>query len=215
MTNTKHFIIYLLILLSFSVYPQEIITPARTYKNKFKETYAVVIGISNYQNSEISDLQYAHKDAEAFVDYLSSSAGGNVKSGNIKLLTKESATMAAVAAELDWLLETCRKNDWAKIYFSRHGNVEAKTSRQPGFLLTYDSPSKIYIAGAFPIFYLQLIIETLSSDKNVETLVITDVCRAGKLAGSKIGGTQATAANLAKQYAMKSKYYPVNQMNTQ
>ena len=184
------------------------ITPVNqpgTIKQEPKTTRAVVIGISDYQNEDIPDLRFADKDAEAFAKYLQSSAGGNLPGEHIKLLTNESATMAAVAAELDWLVEVSREGDQAIIYFSGHGDVEAKTARQPGFLLTYDSPPKIYIAGAYPLFYLQLIIETLSSDKNVQTLVITDACRAGKLAGSEIGGTQATAANLAKQYANEIK----------
>ena len=168
-------------------------------------TRAVVIGISDYQDSHIPDLNYADKDAEAFAAYLQSPAGGNVPPENLKLLLNEQATMAAIAGELDWLVEASQAEDQAIIYFSGHGDVEAKTARQPGFLLTYDSPSKIYIAGAYPLFYLQLIIETLSLDKNVQTLVITDACRAGKLAGSEIGGTQATAANLAKQYANEIK----------
>jgi hypothetical protein len=39
-------------------------------------TYAVVIGISDYQDAEIPDLRFADKDAEAFANYLHSPAGG-------------------------------------------------------------------------------------------------------------------------------------------
>lgn len=178
---------------------------AQILSDNVTTTRAVIIGISDYQNESIPDLRFADKDAQAFAQYLQSNAGGNVPEDNIKLLTNEAATMAAIAGELDWLVEESTEGDQAIIYFSGHGDVEAKTARQPGFLLTYDSPPKIYIAGAYPLFYLQLIIETLSSDKNVQTLVITDACRAGKLAGSEIGGTQATAANLARQYANEIK----------
>ncbi|MCB9292449.1 MAG: tetratricopeptide repeat protein [Lewinellaceae bacterium] len=168
-------------------------------------TRAVIIGISDYQDPGIPDLLYAHKDAQAFAAYLQSPAGGSLPDENIRLLINQQATMAAIAGELDWLVEASGENDIAIIYFAGHGDVEAKTARQPGFLLAYDSPSKIYIAGAYPLFYLQLIIETLSTDKNVQTIVITDACRAGKLAGSKIGGAQATASNLARQYANEVK----------
>jgi|GEM_PF-264337 len=181
------------------------LSPAHPLTRSPAAIRAVVIGISDYQDPAIPDLKYAHRDAEAFAKYLQSPAGGSLPPENIKLLTNEKATMAAVAAELDWLVELSKDGDRAIIYFSGHGDVEAKTARQPGFLLTYDSPPKIYIAGAYPLFYLQLIIETLSNEKNVQTLVITDACRAGKLAGSEIGGTQATAANLAKQYANEIK----------
>lgn len=168
-------------------------------------TRAVIVGISDYQNEDIPDLRFADKDAQAFATYLKSSAGGNLPDNNIKLLLNEQATNAAMIGELDWLMEESKEGDQAIIYFSGHGDVESKMARQPGFLLTYDSPSKVYMLGAYPLFYLQLIIETLSTDKNVKTLVITDACRAGKLAGSEIGGIQATASNLAKQYANEIK----------
>ncbi len=34
------------------------------------QTYAVVVGISDYQDSGIPDLRFADKDAEAFANYL-------------------------------------------------------------------------------------------------------------------------------------------------
>jgi hypothetical protein len=39
-------------------------------------TRAVVVGISDYQSSDIPDLKYAHRDAEAFAAWLKSPAGG-------------------------------------------------------------------------------------------------------------------------------------------
>jgi tetratricopeptide (TPR) repeat protein len=64
----------------------------------------------------------------------------------------------------------------------------------------------MYMAGgAFPIFYLQSIIQTLSTKKNVQVVVIADACRSGKLAGSEIGGAQATAKILSDQFANEVK----------
>jgi hypothetical protein len=37
-------------------------------------TYVVVIGISDYQDAEIPDLKFAHRDAEAFANFLRSPA---------------------------------------------------------------------------------------------------------------------------------------------
>ena len=65
----------------------------------------VVVGISNYQNDDIPDLRFVDKDAEAFAKYLQSPSGGNVSDENIRLLTNSDATMAAIASELDWLVE--------------------------------------------------------------------------------------------------------------
>jgi hypothetical protein len=57
-------------------------------------TYAVVVGISDYQDKDIPDLCFADWDAEAFANFLRSPAGGNVKPENLQLLTNEKATMA-------------------------------------------------------------------------------------------------------------------------
>ncbi|WP_170110201.1 tetratricopeptide repeat protein [Flavilitoribacter nigricans] len=165
---------------------------------------AVIVGISDYQN--ISDLDYADRDAEALAAYLRSSAGGEVPDSNIRLLLNEEATQMQLAMALDWLQEESQPGDRAYIYFSGHGDVEKKTARQRGFLLTYDAPNTTYMAGgAFPILFLQDIIGVLSSEKDVEVILMADACRAGKLAGNSIGGNHVTAEKLAESYANEIK----------
>ena len=163
---------------------------------------AVVVGISDYQNPKITDLQFADKDAIEFAKFLKSKAGGEVDSNNIVLLTNEKATAGQFVSALYWLIEESKEGDQVIIYFSGHGDVENVTMNQPGFLLCWDSPAKVYMGGGtFGLLYLQEIISTLSISTQAKVLIITDACRAGKLAGSGINGSQATAANLAKQFA--------------
>ena len=166
-------------------------------------TRAVIIGISDYQN--IDDLKYAHKDALAFTAYLQSPAGGNVPRENIRLLTNQKATMGAIGYEMGWLLKNSEKGDRVFIYYSGHGDVEAKLIGDPGYLLPYDSPQELYFSGAFSLDQFEKIIKTLSNRNQAQTIVITDACRAGKLAGSEIGGPQITAGNLATQVANEIK----------
>ena len=70
-------------------------------------TYAVIVGISEYQN-EIAPLDFAHKDAKVFADYLRSKAGGSVPEENVRLLLNKDATHTAIYNALDWLLNTCQ-----------------------------------------------------------------------------------------------------------
>ncbi|MBK6620505.1 MAG: tetratricopeptide repeat protein [Saprospirales bacterium] len=168
-----------------------------------KKTWAVIAGISDYQNKEISDLQYAHKDALAFFEYLKSPAGGSVPTEQIKLLVNEQATMAAYADAMDWLLEKAGEADQVYIYFSGHGDVENRTMQ--GFLLPWDSPSRPYIAGAYPIFYLQMVIAALSNQNKAKVIMVADACHAGKLAGSSIQGTQITNQNLQQKFGNEVK----------
>ncbi|MEZ4935600.1 MAG: tetratricopeptide repeat protein [Saprospiraceae bacterium] len=167
--------------------------------------YAVVIGISNYQNEAIPDLRFAHRDAEAFIAYLKSKAGGSLSDDQMMVLINENATTAQIAAAMDWLIETVQEGDEAVIYFSGHGDVETKTSMQHGFLLTHDSPPTTYIAGAYPLFYLQSVITTLSTERKAKVFMVMDACHSGTLAGSSIGGAEATSTVLSKQFANEIK----------
>lgn len=169
-------------------------------------TRAVVVGISDYQNKNITDLQFAHEDAMAFAAYLTDPKGMNVDSQNVTLLINEEATAGRFISALYGLMESAREGDQTIIYFSGHGDVESTTINQPGFLLCWDAPSRVYMAGGtFGLAYLQEIIATLSLSGKNKVVVIADACRAGKLAGSSIGGSNATAANLAKQFANEVK----------
>ncbi|MBK9108768.1 MAG: caspase family protein [Saprospiraceae bacterium] len=180
--------------------------PSRHSEEGQGEVYAVVVGISDYQDKEIPDLRFAHKDAEAFANYLRSSAGGSLDHDHLKVLMNEQATAAQFAIALDWLWEVVKEGDQVIIYFSGHGDVEKKSLTQPGYLLCWDAPSRVYLAGgalALPMF--QDVISTLSVQNKAKVVVITDACRSGKLAGSSVGGSQITGANLAKQYANEIK----------
>lgn len=67
-----------------------------------KNTYAVVIGISDYQDKDILDLRFADKDAEAFSNFLRSPAGGALDGDHLKVLTNEAATAAQIAVSATW-----------------------------------------------------------------------------------------------------------------
>ncbi len=168
------------------------------------QTRAVVVGISNYQSPQIPDLKFADKDAEAFAAWLQSLAGGNVPADNIQLLTNEKATNSAVILALYGLLRTAQPGEQVIIYFSGHGDVESVLRGQPGFLLTYDTPPSVYMAGAVNLHDLQEVVSTLA-EKQVKTILITDACHAGKLAGSLNNGTQATAMSLSQRFANEVK----------
>ena len=169
-------------------------------------TRAVVVGISDYQDPLIPDLRFADRDAEAFANFLRSPAGGSLDGDHLKLLVNKEATVAQFAIALDWLIENSKEGDQAIIYFSGHGDVEKKTLTQPGFLLCWDAPARVYMAGgAFNLRDIQEIVSTLSIQNKSKVVVITDACRSGTLAGNSVGGAQATAANLAKQYANEIK----------
>lgn len=168
-------------------------------------TRAVVVGISDYQSPQIKDLQFADKDAEAFAAWLKGAAGGNVPAENIQLLTNAKATNGQIMTQLYWLVEESQEGDIAIFYFSGHGDVEAKIRGQAGFLLAHDSPHTNYVGSAVNLRDVQAFVSTLSIDKKVRVVLIADACHAGKLAGTDINGSSATAQALSQQFAYEVK----------
>lgn len=166
-------------------------------------TRALILGISDYQDENISDLRYAHIDANAFANWFLNQ--NHVSKDNIRLYLNEEASLGNFAAAIDWLLTESEEGDQAIIYFSGHGDMEAKILNQLGFLLLWDSPAKAYITGALSVDILKQVITTLSVQKKTKVLLIVDACRSGKLAGNNIIGTQLTSNNLSKQYAGEQK----------
>lgn len=180
------------------------LTPIKKQMANAGSSRAVIVGISDYQSAEIPDLEYADKDASAIAKWVQSKAGWNIDNDNIMVHVNDEATNAQIIVSMDWLIEESREGDRALIYFSGHGDVERVTKYNNGYLLGYDSPPSVYGAGAFAVNYLKDMIATLS-DNGVQVILITDACRAGKLAGSSENGTGVTAARMSQQFANEIK----------
>lgn len=162
-------------------------------------TRAIVVGVSDY--AEISDLDYAHRDAEAFAQFLQTETSWKVDPGNLQLLTNETATFPRFHKAMKWLLAETKPQDRAIIYFSGHGDVEESVGGRLGYLLLHSSPPVDYpLGGACPLEYLDAMIATLSKDKQSEVILITDACRSGKLAGSENGGPGLTNQSIGERF---------------
>lgn len=208
----KFYRIISFLLLSLSLYAQQKgAAPLTPHSSSITPgaTYAVVIGISDYQSPDIPDLRFADRDAEAFANFLRSSRGlgsSSLDAGHLKVLINTDATLAQVAMAFSWLMEVAQEGDEVIIYFSGHGDVESVSFLQPGFLLCWDAPPKVYMAGgAFSLQMLQTVISSLSLGNKADVVMIADACHSGKLSGSSIGGSRITGSNLAEKYANEIK----------
>jgi tetratricopeptide (TPR) repeat protein len=174
--------------------------PLRTLENNAPPTgitRAVVIGISDYSAQGIQSLNFAHRDAQAFADYLRSRAGGSLPEAQMKVLLNEQATLAAIDDAFFWLKSNSEKGDQAIVYFAGHGDVEAEAHWQFGYLLARDSPPNNFRNNAVRVEDLDLLAIELSSVKEVKTLFIIDACHSGTLSE----GRQVPHTHLGKQQA--------------
>src|SRR5688572_29173035 len=161
------------------------------------KTYALVVGIANYENRNIPNLNYSNRDAQLFAEYLKSPSGGSVPPENIRLFIDTTATTAAVYNSLAWLKNKCLEDqeespgivNTVYFYFAGHGDLESETVKQLGFLLTYNTPANNYLNNALRIEDLNYYASTLSVQLKAKVILITDACHSGKLAGSDNRGS--------------------------
>lgn len=162
-------------------------------------TRALVVGISNYQDDAIPDLRFAHQDAQAFADYLIDRPVDKVKTENLKLLINEEATGGNVHSALRSLIKESQAGDKVVIYFAGHGDVETLFPDEPGHLLVYDTPSNNYSANSLSLDHVRRTVNALVKQE-VQVMIVTDACHAGKLAGSEVNGAQAATSAMAEQF---------------
>ncbi|MFI5221877.1 MAG: caspase domain-containing protein [Bacteroidia bacterium] len=174
--------------------------PSETMNSKGGKTYALIVGISKYQNPKIPSLQFADKDADIFRQYLISSG---VDSNNITILLNEKATSGEFWSSIAFLVDIVKKDDRLILYFSGHGDFETKNINKDAYLLTYESPDVMYVRSAVPVYHLQSWLETFSS-KGVQVIFIADACHSGNLAGGR-EGKQALVATLKENWKSEIK----------
>ena len=175
-------------------------------------TRAVVIGISDYQR--IPDLQYADRDAIAFANWLQSPSGGNLPPENIQLLTNEQATSGQMGAAIEGLLEVCKEDDKAIIYFSGHGDVENKTMFNRGYLLAYDSPPVSYYAVRFRWVFYRTLFQLYPKETKRRSSSLPTHAGLVNWRAMKSRATKSLPSTWQKKSATKSKSSPANPTNT-
>ncbi|HNF72343.1 MAG TPA: caspase family protein, partial [Chitinophagaceae bacterium] len=169
---------------------------AQTSEYKHPATYALVVGISDYQHEGITDLDFADRDAGIFASWLQSPSGGLVPPNHIVFLKNEEATHTAIYHALDWLIDSCKKNDTVYIFFSGHGDVENNDVYKDGFLLTYNTPRQNYLNFSLSVGDLNFYANYLTLQTQAQLILITDACHSGFLAGNAIKGKYLVAEQM-------------------
>ncbi len=140
--------------------------------------WAVVIGVSKYRNLTANNqLEFAHRDAEAFAAFLRSPNGGGYPSSQLTLLVNQAATLSAIRSSLGTTLpRSVEADDIVVIFFAGHGIVEGE---HDGYLLAYDSDPQNLYATALQVSELNRIITERLKARTV--ILIADACHSGQL----------------------------------
>lgn len=155
--------------------------------------WAVSIGVSSYKNLKKEEqLEFAHRDAEAFAAFLRSPRGGGFPSSQLTVLTNQAATLSAMRSSLGTILpRSVEPDDMVIIFFAGHGVVEGE---RDGYLLAYDSDPQNLYATALQVSELNRIISERLKARTV--ILIADACHSGQLGWtSRSAGESAMLVN--------------------
>ncbi|MEH0157182.1 caspase family protein [Limibacter armeniacum] len=156
---------------------------------------AIIVGVSRYAHMPPSgQLQYAHKDALAFADFLKEHSG--IEPSNITLFLDENAQHHAVEQMIyKTLFQEAQKGEQVIIYFAGHGDVDGNTDN--AFLLTHDAPDPAekayYFGGALDVSRIQQFVQRATVAKGIKVLLITDACRSGHVVGENVSDKTLTS----------------------
>lgn len=186
-----------------------------------KSKWALVIGVSTFENPEIN-LKYAAKDAVDFSNYLLTDA--HFAADHVKVLTDKEATRDNIIKQLGdaWLGHRAAPDDLVVIYVSSHGSVSRTEAGGVNFLVAYDTKPDGLLSTGIPMQWLsQMIKEQVHSNRVV---LVLDVCHSGASSSgdkglvrensfdvSKVGvgeGQAIVCSSAPEQVSWESKNYP-------
>ena len=156
--------------------------------------YALLIGINNYADPLINELQRPIKDAELFYDVITEKY--TFEKANIKFL--RNATMSEMVDALDYFAKTVRPVDNFLIFYAGHGVWDAAS--EIGFWLPSDAKKNSKLAW----FRNSTLRDYLQEIKSKHTLLISDACFGGSIFKSRSVFIDASIA-IKKLYELRSR----------
>lgn len=160
------------------------------------QVFAAVIGIGDYQNPNVPDLQYTIADAEAFYDYLIDL--GVPAENIIKLIDSQATTQAMKTALGNDLRRRAGPDDMVIIYYAGHGGPEVDAQNLDGdglekYLLSWEADPENLYGTSFSMNEIANIFGRLQADR---VIFIADACYSGASGGRTVlSGRRATISD--------------------
>ena len=153
---------------------------AGTSAGQLSEKWALVVGISKFQDKHLPRLNYASKDARDFSSLLLDPGVGRFKAANVHALTEGQVTAKELKIELNWLARSAQPNDLVVIFLSSHGTPRNRDTAEVNYIATSDTetePEDNLFATAFPMVEISDVVRTRI--KAQRTVIFLDTCHSG------------------------------------
>jgi hypothetical protein len=172
--------------------------PSTKERSVGPQRWAVVVGVSAYQNSGIPSLAFADRDARAFADFLRTESGGGFDDDHLRVLINQDATIANIRDALINFLSQAIDIDLVIIYFAGHGAPEPARPNNL-YLLAHDTDPNLLGTTAFPMWQIQDVLARYITAKRI--VVFSDACHSGGISVNyATRGLAVTESNLINQY---------------
>ncbi|RKZ56601.1 MAG: hypothetical protein DRR08_21270 [Candidatus Parabeggiatoa sp. nov. 2] len=143
-----------------------------------KTLYVLAIGVSQYDDPSVQDLNYPAKDAKDFVKLLKKQRGKGLYDG-IKTRLYSNATFKDILKGLEWIKKQTQRQDTAMIFLAGHGfNDEGGEY----YFFPKDGQVKHIFSTALPYFQLKHSMATI----NGKVLFFVDTCYSGNLTAGNL-----------------------------
>ncbi len=158
------------------------------------DKWALVVGVSKFQDPTIPQLRYAAKDAKDFADFLVKKA--NFAPDHVRVLTNEQATQRRILSEIGdkFLPRVVRKDDLVVIFYSSHGSPANKDVAHANFLVAYDTEKSNLYATGIEMQNLTWILRDRVRAERI--LIVMDACHSGGGADGAKDAEEPSSINL-------------------
>ena len=154
--------------------------PSNIAPDKVRRKWALVIGISQFEDKRVPRLNYPAKDAEDFAKLLQDPQVGRFRVEDVKVLLNADATTRQIKAGLNWLARNAQADDLVVVFISSHGSPRELDTRNVNYIVTNDTvtrPQDELFATALAMVEVTEVIRSRIQARR--TLVLLDTCHSG------------------------------------
>ena len=155
---------------------------------EYERSWAIIIGIDEYENENIPDLRYATNDAVEIKSILIDLYGFN--RDNVTTLLDGDATLNNIKSAFNEVIKNASENDRILIYFAGHGETQGTDSGgELGYLVPQDGDFDNLFLSSFPMTQIR---DLSSLFKAKHVLYLIDACYSGLATRGYRGGIAQT-----------------------
>lgn len=146
--------------------------------------WALVVGISQFADSNIPPLKYTAEDAKLFAATLEQPGGGGFAADHIRTLVDGEATTTNIRAGLNWVARNAKPEDLVVIFVATHGSARTLDSvAGANYLVTQDTKvgpkndQDLLFGSALPMN--DLVATVANRIRSLRTAIFIDTCYSG------------------------------------